>query len=146
MLTNDSMAKYFLLTQVTQVVGKLVAYYNRELEPLGITSQQMIALGVLCFQDDLSLGEFTNQLKIRKASAVSMINRLEAMGLVTKEPNPRDARLNLLKITEKTRDLIPQIHEKVSELEKTIEGQVGAARLEGMYMDLSMLLDVDFEE
>ena len=73
---------------------KLVSYYNYELSPLGITAPQMIALGVLCFQEDLSLGEFAGQMKIRKVTAVSMIKRLEAMGFVTKEAHPQDARLN----------------------------------------------------
>ncbi len=146
MLTTDSTAKYFLLTKATQAVRKLVSYYNSELSSLGITAPQMIALGVLCFQEDLSLGEFAFQMKIRKATAVSMIKRLEAMGLVTKDPHPKDARLNVLKITEKTRELIPKIHQKVAELENTIEEQVGASSLERIVSDLSVLLDVEFEE
>lgn len=143
MLTTNPTAKYFLLTTATQAVRKLVSYYNNELSPLGITAQQMIALGVLCFQEDLSLGEFAEQMKIRKATAVSMIKRLEAMGFVTREVHPYDARLNVLKITEKTREIIPKIHQKVAELENTIEAQVGASSLERIVKDLSLLLDVE---
>jgi len=140
---NSATAKYFLLTLSTQTVRKLLAYYNRELASLGITAQQMIALGILCFQEDLSLGEFAEQMKIRKATAVSMIKRLEAMGLVTKEIHPQDARLNVLKITDKTRELIPKLHEKAMELENTIEAQIGAPRLKRLVEDLSMLLRVE---
>jgi DNA-binding MarR family transcriptional regulator len=143
MLTTNPTAKYFLLTTATQAVRKLVSYYNNELSPLGITAQQMIALGVLCFQEDLSLGEFAEEMKIRKATAVSMIKRLEAMGFVTREVHPHDARLNVLKITEKTREIIPKIHQKVAELENTIEAQVGASSLERIVKDLSLLLDVE---
>ncbi len=145
MLTTGPIAKYFLLTKATQAVRKLVSYYNSELAPLGITAPQMIALGVLCFKENLSLGEFASQMKIRKATAVSMIKRLEALGLVTKEAHPSDARLNVLKITDKTRVLIPKIHEKVAELEDTIEAQVGTSSLERIVKDLSMLLDVEFD-
>jgi len=140
---NSSTAKYFLLTLSTQTVRKLLAYYNRELAPLGITAQQMIALGVLCFQEDLSLGEFAEQMKIRKATAVSMIKRLEVMGLVTKEPHPQDARLNVLKITDKTRELIPRLHKRAVELEDTIEEQIGAQGLKRLVEDLSLLLNVE---
>lgn len=146
MLTTNPTAKYFLLTKATQAVRKLVSYYNDGLSPLGITAPQMIALGVLCFQEDLSLGEFAGQMKIRKATAVSMIKRLETMGLVTKEAHPQDARLNVLKITEKSRELIPKIHEKVAELENTIETQVGVSNLERIVTDFSVLLDVEFLE
>ncbi|MBW1902929.1 MAG: MarR family transcriptional regulator [Deltaproteobacteria bacterium] len=120
-----------------------MAYYNRELASLGITAQQMIALGVLCFQENLSLGEFAEQMKIRKATAVSMIQRLEAMGLVTKEAHPQDARLNVLKITDKTRELIPRLHERAVELEITIEEQIGAPGLKRLVEDLSLLLSVE---
>ena len=140
---NSSTAKYFLLTLSTQTVRKLLAYYNRELASLGITAQQMIALGVLCFQENLSLGEFAEQMKIRKATAVSMIQRLEAMGLVTKEAHPQDARLNVLKITDKTRELIPKLHERAVELEITIEEQIGAPGLKRLVEDLSRLLSVE---
>jgi len=143
MLMNSSTAKYFLLTLSTQTVRKLLAYYNRELASLGITAQQMIALGVLCFQEDLSLGEFAEQMKIRKATAVSMIKRLEALGLVTREAHPQDARLNVLKITDKTRELIPRLHERAVELESTIEEQIGALGLKRLVEDLSMLLSVE---
>ena len=143
MLMNSSTAKYFLLTLSTQTVRKLLSYYNRELAPLGITAQQMIALGILCFQEDLSLGEFAEQMKIRKATAVSMIKRLEAMGLVTRDSHPQDARLNVLKITNKTRELIPKLHERAVELESTIEEQIGAKGLKRLVEDLSMLLSVE---
>jgi DNA-binding MarR family transcriptional regulator len=103
----------------------------------------MIALGILCFQEDLSLGEFAEQMKIRKATAVSMIKRLEAMGLVTRESHPQDARLNVLKITDKTRELIPKLHERAVKLESTIEEQIGAKGLKRLIEDLSMLLSVE---
>ncbi len=144
MLTKNTISKYFLLTLVSQTERKLVAYYNRELAPLGITAQQMIALGILCFNDDLSLGEFAAHMKVRKATAVSMIKRLEAMDLVSREAHPHDARLNVLKITDKTRELIPEIHKKVVELENTIRDQVGSSSLERMVADLFMLLNVKF--
>jgi len=143
MLTNISAAKYFLLTLATQTVRKLLAYYNRELASLGITAQQMIALGILCFQEDLSLGEFAKQMKIRKATAVTMIQRLEAMDLVTKEAHPQDARLNVLRITDKTRELIPKLHKKALELENAIEEQIGAPGLKQLVEDLSMFLEVE---
>ncbi|MCP4681609.1 MAG: MarR family transcriptional regulator [Desulfobacterales bacterium] len=136
-------AKYFLFTLSSQVTRKLVAYYNQELAPLGLTAQQLIALGVLCFEEDLSLGEFAERVKVRKATAVSMIRRLKSMGLVTSEPHPKDARLNVLKITDKTRETIPKIHEKVAELEDNIEAQIGVSNLKRLVDDLSLLLDAE---
>ena len=145
MRTNNLTAKYFLCTLATQLQRKLVAYYNRELASLGLTAQQLIALGVLCFQENLSLGEFAERLKVKKSTAVSMIKGLEAKGLVMREAHEQDGRLNVLKITDKTINLIPKIHEKVVELENTIESQIGASNLERIVADLSMLLRVEFK-
>ncbi len=132
-----------ILTLATQVVRKLIANYNRELSQLEITTQQMIALRLLCLEEGLSLGEFAKKLKIRKSTAVSMIKRLEIMELVTKEPHPEDARLNVLKPTHKTHELMPKIREKIDGLENAIETHLGASSLEKLSTLLSMLLSVE---
>jgi len=142
MQTNGPTARYFLCTLATQLQRKLVAYYNRKLEPLGLTAQQLIAMGVLCFQKDLSLGEFASRVNVKKATAVSMINGLEAKGLVIRKPHPQDGRLNVLEITDKARELIPKIHEKMIEVENTIESQIGASNLERIVADIQVLLGV----
>ncbi|MCP4683134.1 MAG: MarR family transcriptional regulator [Desulfobacterales bacterium] len=122
----------------------MVAYYNRELGPLGLTAQQLIALGVLMFEEDISLGVFAKRVGVGKAAAASMVKRLEAMGLVTNNPHPSDARFSVLKVTDKARELNPKIQKKVSELEKTIESQFGASNLEGFAAKLSAFLDIEF--
>ena len=132
-----------ILTLATQVVRKLIANYNQELSQLEITTQQMIALRLLCLNEGLSLGEFANKLRIRKSTAVAMIKRLESMGMVTKEPHPQDARLNRLKPTHKTHELMPKIHEKINGLENLIETHLGASSVEKLSALLSMLLSVE---
>jgi len=137
-------SKYFLCTQLTRAARKIVAYYNRELAQLGLTAQQLIALGVLIFEENLSLGQFARRLKMGKAGAATMINRLEALGLVTKEPHPFDARLNVLKITDKARELHPKIQKTVLDLETTIEKQIGVSNLKQFVAQLSAFLELDF--
>ena len=137
-------SKYFLLTQITRAARQIIAYYNREMEPLGLTAQQLIALGVLISEEDLSLGQFARRLKMGKAGAATMIQRLEALGLVQKESDPQDGRLNILKITEKTRNLHPRIQEKVVELENTIESQMGEDSLRDFVGHLSIFLELKF--
>ena len=61
MQTKISEPKYFICSLATQAVRKMVAYYNRTLEPLGLTAQQVMALGVLWRSDGLSLGAFAKQ-------------------------------------------------------------------------------------
>ena len=96
MRTEKREPKYFLCTQITRAARKIVAYYNRELEPMGLTAQQLIALGVLVREENLSLGHLASRLKMGKAGTVTMVQRLEALDLVNKERDPLDGRLIVL--------------------------------------------------
>lgn len=135
--------KYFICSLATQAVRKMVAYYNRTLEPLGLTAQQVMALGVLWREDGLSLGVFAGRAGIGKAAAVTMIKRLESLHLVTKEQDPVDARLNVLKLTAKARKLAPRILALGNELEKSIEDAVGAEDLAALIRGLTIIRNLD---
>ncbi len=140
---NEVSPKYFLCSLTAKAARKMFAYYNRELAPFGITAHQVIALGVLWQEENISLGVFAERADIGKAAAVAMIDRLEAMGMVTREKHPRDARLNLLKLTEKARGLAPAIVDKVAGLEKAVETAVGKEALEVMLRGLKAINDLD---
>jgi DNA-binding MarR family transcriptional regulator len=120
----------------------MVNYYNRAFEPLGLTAQQMIALGVLFQEDDLRLGVFATRARIGKAAAVTMINRLEAMGLVTRRTSSQDARLTIIKLTDKAWALAPKASRIAAELEKRIETTLGKETLESMLKGLSLVRDL----
>ena len=77
-----------------------------------------------------------------KAGTVTMVQRLEALDLIKKEPNPDDGRLNVLKLTEQTRVLHPKIQEKVVGLETSIEAQMGDLSLNEFVTDLNTFLEL----
>ncbi len=137
-------AKFFLCTLLAQASRKMIAYYNRELNQLGISAQQMIALGVLAFQDEVTLGKFAEGMKISRPTALHMLNRLKGMELITAEPHPSDGRLKVYNITDKTLKLLPKIHQKVVKLEGYIESKAISSSLDRLVIDLSMLLNLKF--
>ncbi len=137
-------ARFFLCTLLAQASRKMIAYYNRELNHLGISAQQMIALGVLAFQEEVTLGKFAEGMKISRPTALHMLNRLKGMDLITAEPHPSDGRLKVYNITDKARKLLPKIHQKVRELEGFIESKAVSSSLDRLVIDLSMLLNLKF--
>ena len=143
MRTEDAALKYFVCSLATQAVRKMVAYYNRALEPLGLTAQQVMALGVLWREDGLSLGGFAQRAGMGKAAAVTMIQRLEAMGLVSKEADPADARLNVLRLTDRVREIAPDILAVGSAMEKRIEAAVGTEDMAILMRALGVIRDLD---
>ena len=143
MQTKNSPPKYFICSLANQAVRKMLAYYNRALEPMGLTAQQVMALGVLWQKEGLSLGVFAEKAGMGKAAAVTMIKRLELMELVTKKTDPRDARLNILALTDKARKLAPKLLAMGTELEKSIEQAVGKEDMASLIKGLSVIRDLD---
>lgn len=135
---------YFICSLATRAVRRMIAYYNQTLEPLGLTAQQVMALGVLWQEDGISLGEFSRQAGMGKAAAVTMIQRLENMGLVAKAADPTDGRLNVLNLTRKARALAPEILSAAAALEKNIEQAVGEEDMTGMIKGLNAIRNMEF--
>jgi DNA-binding MarR family transcriptional regulator len=126
----------------TQAGRKLAAYYNKVLGPLDLTASQVMALGVLWREEHVSLGGFAKSAGMGKAAAVTMIKRLEAMGLVTRATNPVDARLNIISLTGRARALAPEIMQNVARLEQTLEQTVGLENMESLIRGLSLIRDM----
>ena len=143
MQTFLPLPKYFLCSLTTHAARKMIAYYNKSLEPLGLTAQQMMALGVLWREENISLGVFAERAGIGKAAAVTMIARLEAMGMVVRESNPQDGRLIRLKLTDKARSLAPQVSERVAKLADAIESSIGHEHLKILIKGLTAIKDLD---
>ena len=122
----------------------MVAYYDRELKPLGLTAHQAMALGVLSTHDGLSLGDFARAAGIGKAAAVTMVDRLESLGLVRRLDHPSDARLNRIEVTEEAIRLTPMVLEKVRLLEEKLEAAMGAEGLAQLMRGLATIQEVDF--
>ena len=143
MQTNNDKPKHFICTLATQAARKMTGYYNRVLSPLGLTAQQIIALGVIWREENISLGTFAQRYGVGKAAAVSMIKRLDRMGFVKTVPDPEDARLNMISLTEKSRRMAPELLKKAAKLEKEIEKAVGHENMEALIKGLTVIKDLD---
>ncbi len=143
MQSNNPDPKYYICSLATQAVRRMVAYYNQALEPLGLTAQQVMALGVLWQEEGLSLGKFASRAGMGKAAAVTMIKRLEVMDLVTKTIDPKDARLNVLNLTDKAVKLAPELLAMGTRLEKNIEQAVGKEDMASLIKALSVIRNLN---
>jgi DNA-binding MarR family transcriptional regulator len=134
--------QYFICSLATRAVRRMIAYYNLAFEPLGLTAQQAMALGVLWQEDGISLGAFARRAGMGKAAAVTMIRRLARMDLVTKTADPSDGRLNVLNLTQKARALAPELLAVGAALETSIEQAVGREDMLAMVRGLEAIRDL----
>jgi DNA-binding MarR family transcriptional regulator len=86
------------------VIGKLDAI----LKPHGLTFARYEALVLLVFSSrgSLPLGKMGERLQVHPTSVTSIVQRLDAAGLVVRRPHPQDGRAVLAEITDKGRAVV----------------------------------------
>ena len=83
---------------------------RRELEPLGLTFGQARALRLLTRAGgSVRIGELAARLEVVPRSATSMVDALEAAGLVDRTPDPIDRRSILVGLTDSGVDLLARL-------------------------------------
>jgi DNA-binding MarR family transcriptional regulator len=94
----DGMA---LVTSVMRAHQILLARADETLAPFGLSFARYEVLMLLSFSraGKLPLGKIGQRLQVHPASITNVIDRLEADGLVRREPHPTDLRTTLATIT-----------------------------------------------
>jgi DNA-binding MarR family transcriptional regulator len=102
---SDVYAAMLAVTSVMRAQQILIAELDGLLRPYGITFSRYEALVLLTFSQrgSLPLSKIGERLQVHATSVTNVIDRLEAAGLVRREPNPRDGRGTLAVITDEGR-------------------------------------------
>ena len=101
----DVYAAMRAVTSIMRAHQILIAELDAMLRPFGITFSRYEALVLLVHSHDgaLPLSRIGERLQVHATSVTNVIDRLEAAGLVRREPNPRDGRGTLAVITDEGR-------------------------------------------
>ena len=95
----------FLVSLIKQYGGRI---FEKMLNDLGIeefNGPQGRILYVLWEQDAISIQELSGRSGLANATLTSMLDRMEAKGLVNRTPDLHDRRKHLIALTEKARSL-----------------------------------------
>jgi DNA-binding MarR family transcriptional regulator len=97
-------------TSVMRAQQILLARYDEILRPHGLTFARYEALVLLTFSSrgSLPLGKMGERLQVHPTSVTSIVDRLEAAGLVERRRHPEDGRAVLAEITASGRSLVEQ--------------------------------------
>lgn len=104
---------------VTQVLAK-------EFAPYGITPIQWNALVFLDRYGSLSQRQLATYLHREPATVTRSIDKMETMGLVAREPDESDRRVNVIAMTEKARDLLAEVQPSAERAALTVRGNLSA--------------------
>ena len=80
-----------------------------QLSPLGVTYEQFVVLTHLWHEADLSQNELAQRAFMDKTSLARILGRMEQAGLVHRQPDETDARVNRVNLTPQGRGLQSEI-------------------------------------
>jgi DNA-binding MarR family transcriptional regulator len=92
---------------------------QRRLDALGMHAGQDYLVDVLSEHDGLSVGEVAERLGVEVPTVVRTVQRMEAAGIVAREPDPRDRRRSRIVLTKRGREAEPGVHAALDDVTKT---------------------------
>lgn len=104
----DGVPAMHAVTSLMRVQQLVLGRLDGLLRPHGLTFARYEALVLLCFSSrgSLPLGKMGERLQVHPTSITSIVQRLEADGLVTRRPHPDDGRAVLAEVTDAGRALV----------------------------------------
>lgn len=109
----------FLISRIKQMGTRI---FDRMLAASGIDSfngAQGRILYVLWQNDAISISSLSAQTSLANTTLTAMLDRMESMGLIVRQPDPRDRRNRLIALTDKARSLqddYTRISQKMNEI------------------------------
>lgn len=103
------------------VVTQLLA---KEFAPYGVTPIQWNALVFLDRFGSLSQRQLATHLHREPATITRAVDKLESMGLVAREPDASDRRVNVITPTDKARDLLAEIQPAAERAALTVQSDL----------------------
>ncbi|MBF0170912.1 MAG: MarR family transcriptional regulator [Nitrospinae bacterium] len=108
---DDNIARW-----AAAIYRRQVALMNRRLEPYDLGSGRFPYLFFLYRQDGATLGELAESLVVDKGGATRAIDRLEKSGYVRRAPDPDDGRSVRVFLTDRGRQIRPELERVVAEV------------------------------
>ena len=104
----DGVPQMHAVTSLMRVQQLVLARLDAILKPHGLSFARYEALVLLTFSSrgSLPLGKMGERLQVHPTSVTSIVDRLEAAGLVVRRRHPEDGRAVLAEITEAGRALV----------------------------------------
>lgn len=104
---TDAAAGMTAVTSIMRAHQLMLARVDETLRPFGLSFARYELLTLLSFTRDgrMPMASATARLQVHPTSVTNTVDRLEASGLVRREPHPQDGRATLVTLTEEGREL-----------------------------------------
>nr|WP_306267431.1 MarR family transcriptional regulator [Pararhizobium sp. IMCC3301] len=123
-MKTDASLLHFLLHSADLVEEHL----RRRLTRIELRPRQARVLDALARMEPASQVSLARAFDVTPASMSTMTTRLIEAGFITREIDPSEARSNLLRLTDRGRGLLSEIHTAWREIDAMIAEQIGAEK------------------
>ena len=114
-------ARKHICFNIGRVMRRVYDYYEKRLSPFGLTPPQYFVFNALWMGDGITIGELGDRVSLDSSTLTGIIDRMEKSGYVERKPNPDDRRSALVFLTEKAKELGPNILEFADELDTALK-------------------------
>jgi len=104
--------------------------FDRCLKPLSVTRSQWWVLAYLSREDGMTQSQLAVELDLGKVAVGGLIDRLEKSGLVRRDADPSDRRVNRVFLEPKSKQLIAKMRKVSHRLNEQILGGLADINLE----------------
>lgn len=129
-----------LLALFTQATKLLREAADEAMSQQGVRVGQHLVLAILWDEDGLTPGDLARRLGIATPTIVNTATRMEAAGLVTRRPDPSDARLVRLHLTARGRAAREPVRQARAELEQRATATLTATERRHLHSALAKIV------
>lgn len=90
--------------------------FDRRIKEFGLTRSQWFALAFLHRKDGLTQQQLADQMDMERAPLSKTLARLEKSGWIMKVSNPEDKRVNKIFLSDKARNIMPELKKEADAL------------------------------
>jgi DNA-binding MarR family transcriptional regulator len=115
-----------LAMSLTRLVKMQHAWFGTELAQLGLHLGQPLVLAELYREEGLSQSQLAERMGVERPTVTKVLRGLETAGLVARERDPADTRVQRVRLTERGAALRPALERLFEEADEQIYGALDA--------------------
>ena len=101
--------------QLAKTNQAALRFWSKKVAQLDVTATQGMILNFLLDEDNVPSRQLGDRVNFDSATITGLLDRLEAIALIERQPNPKDRRSVLIRLTTKGRELAVEIRKQVGE-------------------------------
>ena len=130
-----------LLTKLKIAQAASRAALSIEMDKIGLTTPQFLAMALIAQNEDVSSAELARQSFVTPQAMMTIVARLEAAGLITRAPASGGGRSLAMRLTDKGEALLAEARQHAFALERFILETLGPEKYDELIASLDRMTD-----